>query len=148
MLLNSWDALKMTVKPLLMPGGKKSLIDCCVQVYSYPVNFRVLLMIVNVSLLPLDKYQRNTVNISVSSSLRGYSTIYNAYIASNNHRTLTSVTPEDCAKACNRETGFLCRSFDYNSGSKLCHLSKANHLTVAVTQSDKIKDINYYELSK
>ena len=74
--------------------------------------------------------------------------MHDAYIASNNHWTLRSVTPEECATACNRETRFHCRSFDYNSVAKLCHLSKAYHVTVAVTQSDKIVDVNYHELSK
>ena len=83
----------------------------------------------------------------VSATLRGYDTVYNAILPSNNHRTLHGVSPDDCGKSCNQETGFQCRSFDYHSSSRKCYLSKAYRDTVAVSHPDNT-GYDYYELSK
>ena len=92
-------------------------------------------------------YNLNVLNISVSSSLRRFTTVYKADLPSNDQKTLTGVTPEECATACNQETGFHCRSFDYDNSAKKCSLSQAYRQTVSISKDDKnVKD--YYELSK
>ena len=92
-------------------------------------------------------YNLNVLNISVSSSLRRFTTVYKADLPSNDQKTLTGVTPVECATACNQETGFHCRSFDYDNSAKKCFLSQAYRDIVSISSGDNnIKD--YYELSK
>ena len=84
---------------------------------------------------------------SVSATLRGYDVVYNAYIPSNDRKTLSNASPKDCATACNNENAFQCRSFDYKSASRQCYLSSAYRRTVAVANS-RDKQYDYYEMSK
>ena len=83
--------------------------------------------------------------ISVSSPLRQFDTVYKAHTPSNNHKTLHGLSAEACARACEQESSFSCRSFDYNSAAKKCILSKAYRETVSIISS---KEYDYYELSK
>ena len=85
---------------------------------------------------------------AVNHQLRGYTTVYNAVLPSNNHETVDGVDLEGCATRCNTvRPGFHCRSFEYHSASQKCYLSKANRDTVAVSHPDN-SGHDYYELSK
>jgi len=55
--------------------------------------------------------------------LNGYSRTTNAAISGYNNKHLSNVSPEDCARACDNETSFVCKSFDYYKNSNACDLS-------------------------
>ncbi|CAH1785638.1 unnamed protein product [Owenia fusiformis] len=49
--------------------------------------------------------------------------IENTCIKSENVKIFTSSNVFDCMQACEDETTFTCRSIDYHSGAKECHLA-------------------------
>ncbi len=61
--------------------------------------------------------------LSGQDFLNGYSRTPNAAISGHNNKHLKNVRPEDCASACDNETSFDCKSFDYYKNSNECDLS-------------------------
>ncbi len=64
----------------------------------------------------------NSTGYSYIAHLLNYKRTRNAAIKGHNRRKLTNVTPADCAKACDEETDFNCKSFDYHKYTKKCDL--------------------------
>jgi len=55
---------------------------------------------------------------------RGYRRATNAAIRAHNDRILDNYSTAECARACDEETEFECRSFDYDPTNNSCKLSK------------------------
>ncbi len=63
----------------------------------------------------------------------GYRPLPGAAINQHNLRTLKDQTKGQCAVACDTATDFECRSFDYNLGTKTCHLASIDSTAPAMT---------------
>ena len=75
-----------------------------------------------------------------------YKSYPNAAISGHNNIHLTDVSPEDCAKRCNEESSFICRSFDYFKNSQQCYLSDKDKDMVGGLKTDYDGDpYDYYE---
>ena len=68
--------------------------------------------------------------------LDGYDKTTNAAIYGYNNKHLTGVTPEECACACDQETSFECKSFDYYKNSSACDLSSKSADDVGGLKTD------------
>ncbi|MBT5305614.1 MAG: hypothetical protein HOL31_11105 [Candidatus Scalindua sp.] len=65
----------------------------------------------------------NSGGSQISGSLGNYTITRNAAISGYNNKHLTNVSPEECARLCEEETSFVCKSFDYYKRERACDLS-------------------------
>ena len=70
---------------------------------------------------------------------------YDKRLSSNDDKVLSGMTAVQCADACERESSFPCRSFDYNRTAKTCYLSSADSEDAVVSE---VKGFDFYQLSK
>lgn len=86
-----------------------------------------------------------TFFVSGNSPLRHFTSVKNSHLPSNDDKILDSKSQEECAHACEGETSFPCRSFDYDKQNQRCYLSRA---TVSKIPTVSSKSYDYYEMSK
>ncbi len=67
--------------------------------------------------------------------LSGYTRTERAAISGHNNRHLKGVSPADCARACDRERSFICKSFDYYRDSRACDLSDKSAAEVGLKRN-------------
>ncbi|XP_071824781.1 macrophage mannose receptor 1-like isoform X2 [Apostichopus japonicus] len=72
-------------------------------------------------------------NVYHSMNLEGYDNLQ-----------LTNIFPEECARQCVEQTGFTCRSFEYNTATMECALSEANTAYSGIPMSYK-ENVDLYE---
>ncbi len=81
-----------------------------------------------------------------SAGLDGFTIINNAAISGHNDRKGVSGTPADCARACETETAFVCKSFDYDKQAKKCDLSASSRTEVGGLKTDYVGNpYDHYE---
>ena len=66
-------------------------------------------------------------------------------LENNDDKVLSGKTVEECADACEKESSFPCRSFDYDKAGSTCHLSRASSEDVSLMP---VKGFDYYQTSK
>ena len=79
------------------------------------------------------------------SGLSRFALYSNAAIPGHDNRIQSGVTAERCAELCQRETEFVCRSFDYKSQGRVCALSDKNSRDVDPNFSIPGNRFDYYE---
>ena len=62
--------------------------------------------------------------------------------------TLTDIWPKECADACLAQTGFYCRSFDYDRTLRTCMLSDTTADTVGLIPTADGYPYDHFELGK
>ncbi|XP_019614123.1 PREDICTED: uncharacterized protein LOC109462066 [Branchiostoma belcheri] len=66
-------------------------------------------------------------------------------ISGHNVKTYCGVDPEYCARHCKIDSGYNCRSFDYNTGSRCCYMNDESSAT-APTNYVRTIGTDYYEI--
>lgn len=66
-------------------------------------------------------------------------------LSNNDDKVLSGNTVEQCADACEKETSFPCRSFDYDKDGSTCYLSRATSDDAQLTPA---KGFDFYQLSE
>ena len=87
----------------------------------------------------------HSLKISVTSALRSFSAKRDTRLPNNDDKVLSGQTAEQCADACEKETSFPCRSFDYDKNGSTCYLSRATSGDIDLTS---VKGFDYYEMSE
>ena len=87
------------------------------------------------------------VVVAILGNALSHYTIYrNAAIQGHNNIPLSNVLPEDCARRCNEESSFICRSFDYDKNTQQCNLSDKDKDMVGGLRTDYTGDpYDHYE---
>ncbi|KXJ05518.1 Coagulation factor VIII, partial [Exaiptasia diaphana] len=68
---------------------------------------------------------RHCVPVTYRRAVSRNAFTYESRYPSQDHKVVTSKTPEECAAICESEKSIPCRSFDYERSTKKCYLSKA-----------------------
>lgn len=66
-------------------------------------------------------------------------------LPNNDDKVLSGQSAEQCADACEKESSFPCRSYDYDRNAGKCYLSRAASGDVDLTA---VKGFDYYEMSE
>lgn len=66
-------------------------------------------------------------------------------LPNNDDKVVPGQTAEQCADACEKESSFPCRSYDYDKSGSTCYLSRAASGDTELTAA---KGFDYYEMSK
>lgn len=88
---------------------------------------------------PREALPSPTLGLGGQQALASFTKTSNAAISGHNLKKVYG-SPEDCARACVSETGFVCKSFDYERARGSCDLSDATAASVGGLKSDYPND--------